>query len=331
MSYSLNRLYRIVGVSKQAVHQSRKRQQRFDMELLELTRQADLIRKDHPGCGVEKMYHILQPESMGRDKFCEIFMELGYGVGQIKNRSRTTIPSWYHYPNLIEGMAVVRPYQVIQSDITYFDIEGKFYYLVFILDVYTREILGYNVGDNMRAECNVRALKMALKNIPASSYDTLIHHSDRGAQYVSDSYTRILTERGIQISMGEIAQDNAFVERVNGTIKNEYLRRWVITDFNSLKRKVRKAVNHYNEERLHLAFKNRYSPLGFKRSLLALSDQKRPKVIIYAEGNYKIKAALSRFDFRPEKEPQAHNCPIWNKEKLPLEEFRSASGLTPFL
>jgi|SRR5690625_4063545 len=310
MSYSLNSLYRVVGVSKQAVHQSWRRQQVFDMELVDLAEQVDLIRKDHPGCGVEKLYYILQPKSMGRDKFCEIFMELRYGVREIRSRTRTTIPSWYHYPNLIEGMGVTRPYQAIQSDITYFDVEGEFYYLVFILDVYTREILGYNVGDNMRTHCNVKALKMALGKIPESEYETLIHHSDRGAQYVSESYTSLLTDKGIEISMGEIAQDNAFVERVNGTIKNEYLRRWDIGDFKSLKRKVRKAVTHYNEARLHLAFHNRHSPLSFKKSLLALDDQERPKVIIYAEGNYKIKVASSHLNFRPREEPQAHNCPI---------------------
>ena len=140
----------MLGVSKQSVHQSRERQQRFDMELNDLVAQVDIIREEHPGCGLEKLYDTLKPQTMGRDKFCEIFMELGYRVRKIKNYTRTTTPFWYNYPNLIEGMAVIKPYQVLQSDITYFDINGKFYYLVFIIDVYTREILGYNVGDNMR-------------------------------------------------------------------------------------------------------------------------------------------------------------------------------------
>lgn len=118
------------------------------MELTDLVKQVDLIREDHPGCGVEKLYLILKPQYMGRDKFCELFMGLGYRVRRIKNYTRTTIPAWFNYPNLIEGMNVTRPYQVLQSDITYFDVEGKFYYLVFIIDVYTREVLGYNVGDN---------------------------------------------------------------------------------------------------------------------------------------------------------------------------------------
>lgn len=269
-----------------------------------------MIRSDHPGCGVEKLYKTLKPQTMGRDKFCEIFMELGYRVKTMRNYTRTTIPVWFDYPNLIEGMQVIRPYQVLQSDITYFDIGDEFYYLIFIIDVYTREILGYNVGDNMRTQCNINALNMALNKIPRKSLESMIHHSDRGSQYGSKEYVQLLKSNGIRVSMGEIAQDNAYAERVNGTIKNEYLKRWHIPDFKTLKQKTSKAVNHYNNKRLHLAFDNEYSPLEFKEIFLDLNDQERPKVIIYADGNYKVKVASSLLDFIPRKEPQAPNCPI---------------------
>lgn len=109
---------------------------------------------------------------MGRDKFCEVFMDLGYRIRTIKNYRRTTIPTHLNYPNLIEGMQVTRPYQVLQSDITYFDIKGTFYYLAFIIYVYTREILGYNVSNTMCKESNIKALKMALKQISATKAKT---------------------------------------------------------------------------------------------------------------------------------------------------------------
>ena len=234
----------------------------------------------------------------------------GMIIRKIKNYIRTTIPSHINYPNLIEGIQLIRPYHVVQSDITYFDLDGKFYYIVFIIDVYTREILGYHVGISLRAECNIIALAMALKKIPIALQSSMIHHSDRGSQYGSNQYTTILKKASISISMGKIAQDNAYAERVNGTIKNEYLKRWPIKDFNDLKRKTNKAVNHYNEKRKHMAFDNKYSPLEFKRSLLALNTQTRPKVIIYAEGNYKTKVASSHLNFNPKQEPQVHNCPI---------------------
>ncbi|SHF06710.1 Transposase InsO and inactivated derivatives, partial [Psychroflexus salarius] len=218
---------------------------------MDLITQADILREEHPGCGVEKMYKTLKPQHLGRDKFCEIFMDLGYRIRTIKNYRRTTIPTHLNYPNLIEGMMVTRPYQVLQSDITYFDIEGKFYYLVFIIDVYTREILGYNVSNNMRKESNIKALKMALKQVNPSEAKEMIHHSDRGSQYGSTAYKRILRDAGIKLSMGMKAQDNAFAERVNGTIKNEYLNLWHINNLRNLQAKTKKAVEHYNTKRQH--------------------------------------------------------------------------------
>lgn len=298
-----------MNISKQAVFQARKRQLNFDAELMDLVTQADILREEHPGCGVEKMYKTLKPKFMGRDKFCEIFMDLGYRIRTIKNYRRTTIPTHLNYPNLIEGMMVTRPCQVLQSDITYFDIEGTFYYLVFILDVYTREILGYNVSNNMRKESNIKALKMALKQISPSDAKDMIHHSDRGSQYGSTAYKRILKDAGIQLSMGLKAQDNAFAERVNGTIKNEYLNLWHIDNLRTLQAKTKKAVEHYNTKRQHDSLSGK-TPREFKNYVLNLDTQRRPMAIIYAEGNYKVKVALSRHDFNPKEEPQAHNCPI---------------------
>ena len=298
-----------MSISKQAIYQARKRQLNFDTELMDLITQADILREEHPGCGVEKMYKTLKPQHLGRDKFCEIFMDLGYRIRTIKNYRRTTIPTHLNYPNLIEGMMVTRPCQVLQSDITYFDIEGKFYYLVFIIDVYTREILGYNVSNNMRKESNIKALKMALKQVNPSEAKEMIHHSDRGSQYGSTAYKRILRDAGIKLSMGMKAQDNAFAERVNGTIKNEYLNLWHINNLRNLQVKTKKAVEHYNTKRQHDNLKGK-TPKEFKSYVLNLNTQKRPMAIIYADGNYKVKVALSHHDFTPKKVPQAHNCPI---------------------
>nr|WP_291188370.1 IS3 family transposase [Gilvibacter sp.] len=292
------------------MHQSRHRQSMFDKELEDLVIQVDLIRRDHPGCGVEKMYQTLKPKRMERDKFCEIFMELGYRVRRMKNYHRTTIPASYNYPNLIEGMEVTRPYQVLQSDITYFDIKGRFYYLVFIIDVYTREILGYNVGDNMRTECNIKALKMALSKIPEEQREGMVHHSDRGAQYSSNAYVKMLKNSGVMVSMGLKAQDNAYAERVNGIIKNEYLKRWRVHSFRSLSKRTKRAVEHYNQQRKHMAFNNKRSPKEFQKTWLSLANQERPRMIIYAEENYEIKMASNQRDLQPKEEPQNHNCPI---------------------
>lgn len=307
--FSLNSLYRMLGLSKQAVFDYQKRQQAFDLELSDLITQVDYIRTDHPGCGVEKMYDTLKPKLVGRDKFCELFFSLGYGLQKKRNYHRTTIPSYLNYPNLIEGMQVTRPYQVLQSDITYFGLNGNHFYLVFIIDVYTREIVSHCTSNHLRAEANVKALKKALTKMKFPEWEC-IHHSDRGSQYTSKEYLNLLKENKIHVSMGLIAQDNAYAERVNGTIKNEYLERWDIKNARDLTKKVTKAVAHYNQSRKHRAFKNKYSPIEFKNTLVDLTTQERPKVIIYAEGNHKIKEASSLLDFNPRQDPQALNCPI---------------------
>jgi transposase InsO family protein len=260
MNGSLNGLYRLLGISKQAVHTYDQRQRVFDNKLMDLMVEVDELRSQHPGCGVEKMYYTLKPDFIGRDRFIEHFMELGYRVRRIRNYHRTTIPASHKYPNLIEGILVKSKNTVWQSDITYFDIGGRFYYLVFIIDVYTRQIVGYAVSDHLRAEANLKALKMAIKSHGAPK----IHHSDRGSQYIDKRYVKLLTDNGVDVSMGLQAQDNAYAERINGTIKNDYLKHWKIKSFNELKNKVKQAVEHYNSKRIHDSLPNRCTPNVFE-------------------------------------------------------------------
>jgi len=255
----MNSVYKTIGITKQAVHQYSKRQELFNTKLSQLVLEADDLRSAHPGCGVEKMYDILKPEFIGRDRFVEAFMALGYRLKRKKNYKRTTISSKIFYPNLIKGMQINGPNQIWQSDITYIKVKDKHYYAVFIIDVYTRKIVGYNVSDNMRATANIKALEMALKNNKAP----LIHHSDRGSQYTYKVYTEKLLQNGSRISMGGSAQDNAYVERLNRTIKEEYLDYWNAKTFTQLKRHLRKAVSNYNKIRSHKSIK-KYSPIEYE-------------------------------------------------------------------
>jgi transposase InsO family protein len=198
--------------------------------------------------------------------------------------------------------------RVWQTDITYYEVKGKFFYLTFIIDIYTKVITGYQVSDHRRAEANLKALKKALKQ--AGQVTGLIHHSDRGSQFVNKKYRDLLTQYQIHISMGLIAQENAYAERINGIIKNEYLQFKEINSYTNLKKEVKQAVNHYNEKRIHRHLPGKQSPQQFEKQLLHLNTQSRPKVIVYTEGNSKIRAALSRPDFNPETEPQVHVCPM---------------------
>jgi len=263
MSYSLNRLYEVEGISRQAVWEHFQRQQEQVRLIGELIPQIDARREEHPGEGLEKLYWQLQPEGIGRDKFCAIFGGLGYNIRRTRRRVRTTIPVHKAYANIIEGRLVDGPCQVWQSDITYIKIGGRFYYLVFIIDVYTRRIVGWAASRNMRAEANLKALKMALSAYSQAELDGCVHHSDRGTQYTDGRYLATLRSHGMDISMGLIATDNAFAERINGVIKNEYLIPWACSDYRELASRTRQAVEDYNTKRHHGALSRR-SPQAYE-------------------------------------------------------------------
>tara|TARA_R110000850_G_scaffold218852_2_gene344415 strand:- start:32083 stop:32919 length:837 start_codon:yes stop_codon:yes gene_type:complete len=272
----MNQLYKTIGISKQAVYQYAKRQAVFDKKVADLVLEADQLREDHPGCGVEKMYDTLCPDFIGRDRFVETFMELGYRLKRKKNFRRTTFSSDVFYPNLIKGMKVNAPSVIWQSDITYIRVSEKFYYAVFIIDVYTKKIVGYQVSDHMRASANVKALQMALKSNKAPD----IHHSDRGSQYIYSEYTNLLKSKGCSISMAKTAQDNAYAERINRTIKNDYIEHWKPKNFDQLKRMVKKAVNQYNTVRPHNNI-GKISPMEFENRLLMKSTFHQQSITIF--------------------------------------------------
>lgn len=255
----MNQLYNEIGISKQAVSQYADRQVIFDKKAHNLLIEAEELRKEHPGCGVEKMYDTLKPDFIGRDRFIDMFMDLGFRLKRKRNYRRTTYSGTIYYPNLIKGLEVYAPSMVWQSDITYIGIGEKFYYAVFIIDVYTKKIVGYQLSNHMRATANMEALKMALKE----HKPPLIHHSDRGSQYTYKEYIKLLEGNNSKISMALSAQDNAYAERINRTIKEDYLDHWKPKTFEQLKRMTKKAVNQYNNRRPHNNI-GKLSPIDFE-------------------------------------------------------------------
>lgn len=272
----MNELYNVVGISKQAVSQYSKRQHGFNSQCQKLIVRAEELRQKHPGCGVEKMYYTLKPENLGRDRFIELMMSQGFRLKTHRNYRRTTYAGSLFYPNLIKGLRVNKPSMIWQSDLTYIEVDGKFYYAVFIIDVYTKKIVGYHLSDNMRAESNVKALSLALRNHKPPD----VHHSDRGSQYTSIAYTNLLKSYGCKVSMGLKPQDNAYAERINGTIKGEYLHRWKPKTYVQLKRYTEVAVNHYNNKRPHDHL-NKMTPADFEDKWLKNQLSNNPVITIF--------------------------------------------------
>lgn len=265
-----------MGISKQAVHQHLQRDAHYQEQFKDLVIRADKVRKEHPGCGVEKLYYLLKPSFVGRDRFIATMMSLGYRLKVKRNYMRTTRSFQGNFTNLIKGLQVQAPNTVWQSDITYFRVADRFFYGVFIIDVYTKKIVGYQVSDHMRATANLSALKMALKKNQAPQY----HHSDKGVQYHSSIYLDLLKAHHCKISMGNIAQENAYAERVNGTIKNEYINHWKPENFQRLKKMVSKAVAQYNKRRNHESL-GKLSPEEFEKKWFSGMLSPKPLLTIF--------------------------------------------------
>ena len=232
--------------------------------------------------GLRSIYETYQPEGIGRDAFIALGLRNGFRLRAVHKTVRTTFSvKSNRYRNLLEGKRFTDVNQIWTSDITYFKIGEDTYYLVFIMDVYSRRIVGYSVADNMRAEQNIKALQMALDLRGIDNYNQkLIHHSDKGSQYISNDYTDLLNDFGIQISMCNIVYENAHIERVNGIIKNQYLYRWKITNFYQLRKKLQDAVWAYNFEKQHSSLE-KLAPVEFEESLKELVIKQRKELVIY--------------------------------------------------
>lgn len=280
--YSLNQLYEVAGITKQGVWDHFRREQAELALIREIIGQVNERRAEHPAEGLEKLYWQLEPEGMGRDKFCDIFMQLGYGVVRRSNPMRTTIPAHKVFNNLIEARIVDGPNQVWQSDITYIKVGARFYYLTFIIDVYTRRIVGYAVSDSLRAEANIKALKRALADYTPEELEGCVHHSDRGSQYTDGRYLEMLRSHHMHISMGARATDNAFAERINGVIKNEYLLPRSLKSFRQLQYYSKKAVEDYNTKRHHGSLE-RVAPQQYEATWRTLPVHKRKVEVIRSE------------------------------------------------
>ncbi|MDL2242432.1 IS3 family transposase, partial [Bacteroidales bacterium OttesenSCG-928-K03] len=267
--YSLNKLYESIGISKQAVHKQTQVYNRQMEMTLNIERIVNEIREDHPTIGCRDIYYKLSPIGIGRDAFERLCKESGLMVSDRKNYKRTTDSTGViRFDNLISDLTLDRINQVWQSDITFYEIDKRFYYLTFIVDSYSRMILGYSVSNRLYTEqTTLPALQMALNNRKDDDLSSLIFHSDGGGQYYAKQFLSITYKYGIRNSMCEYAWENGKAERINGVIKNNYLKHRQIKNFEDLKQEVDRCVKLYNNEKPHIGLK-RLTPKEFENKVV---------------------------------------------------------------
>jgi len=165
----------------------------------------------------------------GRDRVARLMGELGIAGARRGIIKRTTVPA--------EGAE--RPADLVKrefradtpnalwvADITYVSTWSGFAYVAFVVDVFSRFIVGWRVSGSLRAELALDALEMAIWARRGDDLDGLVHHSDRGVQYLAIRYTQRLADAGAVTSVGSKGDsyDNALAETINGLYKTELIR-----------------------------------------------------------------------------------------------------------
>ena len=131
-------------------------------------------------------------------------------------------------PDLVErDFRASRPNQLWVADLTYVATWSGFVYVAFVIDVFSRRIVGWRASTSLRSDLALDALEQALYDRPLLPAEPLVHHSDRGVQYLSIRYTERLAQAGIEPSVGSTGDsyDNALAETVIGLFKTEEIHR----------------------------------------------------------------------------------------------------------
>ena len=222
------------------------------------TQLLNSIRKQQPRCGGRKLLIMLQPFFktqniiIGRDAFFNLLAKNKLLVRNKKRRVNTTNSKhfFYRYPNLVKDFTPLHAHELWVADITYIPIHERFAYLHLITDAYSRKIVGFHVSDNMRVDSAVIALQKALDQKPADAI--VIHHSDRGMQYCSNEYVKLLQQHHALISMTQNGDpyENAMAERVNGILKTELIAE-TYTDAKQAMQHITRCITIYNYRRVH--------------------------------------------------------------------------------
>jgi putative transposase len=209
--------------------------------------------------GVEKMWKHLRRESIavGRDRVARLMASLNlFGVVRGKAKRTTSAGDTDARPaDLVDRVfKAVAPNILWVADLTYVSTWAGTVYIAFVIDVFSRRIVGWRVSSSLRAELALDALEMAIWTRGSKALDGLVHHSDRGSQYLAIRYTERLADAGAVRSVGSRGDsyDNALAESVVGLFKTELIRMkgpWRTLE--QLELAAAEWIDWYNNRRLH--------------------------------------------------------------------------------
>lgn len=271
-------MYKVLGTNHSTIIRHLERKQYYEHRLDLCLRLVDDYRLEHPGGGLVKIYEYLRyvalaPEliDISRERFVAGMKARGRILKLSAPRPRTTVSGHHRFVNRTRGLLIDGLDQLWVSDTTYYRMKSEvWFYLTFIIDVFSRRIIGFAASDSLATDANIEALQMAI-DIRGARLITrqemkLIFHSDAGRQYSAKEFLECLKIVEADSSMGFVAQENAYAERVNGIIKGEFLKHWPVSrrSISKLKLSLARAVNNYNTLRIHNSLPGRICPSKFE-------------------------------------------------------------------
>ncbi len=278
---SISSTCELLGLSRQVYRAIKSRQKRRDIasKVVELVHR---VRIEQPRIGTRKLYYILKGElqelGVGRDQLFTI-LKANHMLIKPKRSYHITTNSHHRFrkhKNLLEQLTIQRPEQVWVSDITYVGNRQNPMYLSLVTDAYSKKIMGYYLDSTLEVKASLRALKKAIKN---RSYPNqrLIHHSDRGLQYCSDDYQKLLDNADIKCSMTESYDpyQNAVAERINGILKQEFLMETSKINIKLMRKIVEQSIRIYNTKRPHWSCQMNTPEQMHKQSSIKIRSYKK--------------------------------------------------------
>ena len=247
----------LLGKSRQVYYRHLRSQRRYQEKAAIVIELVQRIRNEQPRIGTRKLHFLLKDDlkkiEVGRDRLFAI-LKANRMLIEPKRSYHITTNSHHRFrkhSNLIKEIDIERPEQVWVSDITYVGNRNNPMYLALVTDAYSKKIVGYDVSNSLDVAGSCKALMMARKNRKTDKM--LLHHSDRGLQYCSGEYQKILSKNNIKCSMTQAYDpyENAVAERINGILKQEFIGNTKHLKLKTMKQLVSNSIQIYNNKRPH--------------------------------------------------------------------------------